>query len=182
MILFCGIVFIGEEAMKSSIIFLFIIIIFVMYFQTSSRAQDISIQSSGMGNVSLLRITDIKADLMYPITIRTGMNDADFSAIVWRGLTMNYMQSKQLLIEQPRVIHIDRGVLNSFSQKRAYDENLMVRQAWSETFGFDIWYPYYRAKAVEGWVKKKVSVKVFKLKGEAEFEKGRIMYTFKTKF
>ena len=168
--------------MKTSIIFLLLIISLVTYFQSICMAQDASIQSSAIGSHSFGLMRDIKADLIMPLTIKTNMNDEDFSEIVWRGLTMHYMQSRELSVKQAKVIRIDRGVFNSFSQKPVYDENRAVRRAWSEAFGFDVWLPYYKAKEVEGWVKKKVSVKIFKLKGEAEFEKGRIMYTFKTKF
>jgi hypothetical protein len=181
MMLLCGIVLVGEETMKSGIIFLFILIC-IVYFQTSARAQDISIQSSAMGNLSLLRISDIKADLMSPITIRTGMNDEDFSEIVWRGLTMHYMKQTESAITQDMAIRIDRHVFNSFCQLPVYDEQKIMRQAWTDAFGFDVWYPYYRAKEVEGWVKRKASIKVFKLKGEPIIERGRIMYAFKTRF
>lgn len=57
-----------------------------------------------------------------------------------------------------------------------------VREEWREALGIDIWYPYYKAKDVEDWVKKRLRVKIFKLKGEPLVDKGRFFYTFKTTF
>jgi hypothetical protein len=168
--------------MKAIIVFIFIAAFFVMFARTSARAQDISIQSSAMGNMSLLRISDIKADFISPITIKTSMNDEDFSEIVWRGLTMHYQKITEAAVTKVTALRIDRRVFNSLCQPPVFDEQKVVRQAWKDAFGFDVWYPYYKAKEVEGWVKKKATIKVFKLKGEPIIEKGRIMYSFKTRF
>jgi hypothetical protein len=160
--------------MKAIIVLFFLVTFLVIYVQSSAMAQDISIQSSSMGNLSLLRITDIKADLLAPITVKIAMNDEDFSEIAWRGLTMHYLKTEPQVIKEAGVICVDRKLLNSFCQRPVNDENQMVRHAWSEALGFDVWYPYYQAKKVEGWV--------FKMKGELILEKGRFMYAFKTKF
>jgi len=58
----------------------------------------------------------------------------------------------------------------------------ILRKKWKEWLGIDIFYPYFKAKEIEDWVKDKCSIKLFKMKGRPKFEKDRFTYTFKTKF
>lgn len=62
------------------------------------------------------------------------------------------------------------------------DEDQVVRAAWHEVFGFDVWYPYYKEKEIEGWVRKRFQIKIFRLKGELEFNSKGFTYTFKSNF
>jgi hypothetical protein len=77
---------------------------------------------------------------------------------------------------------ISRRNFNSIYNAGKPDEKLLLRQAWAEFFGFDVWYPYYKAKEVESWVKERCSVKLFKLKGSPEFKKGFFTFNFNGKF
>lgn len=77
---------------------------------------------------------------------------------------------------------VDCEVFNKFYNKPKVDEKKMLREEWKKAFGIDVWYPYYKAKDVEKWVKKRLGVKVFKFKGEPQFERNEVLYTFKAKF
>jgi hypothetical protein len=79
-------------------------------------------------------------------------------------------------------VTVDREVFNKLYNKPKIDEEKMLREQWKKAFGIDVWYPYYKAKSVERWVKKKLSIKIFKLKGEPQFARNQILYTFKVKF
>jgi hypothetical protein len=87
-----------------------------------------------------------------------------------------------LEIKKMRNAALSREVFNKLYNKPKVDEKKMIREEWKKVFGIDVWYPYYKAKDAEKWVKKRFSVKVFKLKGEPQFKKNQILYTFKTKF
>lgn len=102
----------------------------------------------------------------------------------------NYLRSIELYpaktmvakIDRPNNTKVDRDVFNALYNKPKVNEKEAIRQEWKEAFGVDVWYPYYKAKDVEKWVKKRFSIKVFKFKGEPEFKKNEILYTLKTKF
>jgi len=87
-----------------------------------------------------------------------------------------------LEIKKMRNTTVDREVINKLYNKPKVDKEKMLREEWKKTFGVDVWYPYYKAKDVERWVKKRLSVKVFKLKGEPQFENNQIIYSLKAKF
>ena len=76
----------------------------------------------------------------------------------------------------------NRELFRRMYNRPPIDENRQVRHMWQEAFGVDLWYPYFKAKEVETWVKKKVSVRVFSLKGELHYEKNRVLYSFNKKF
>jgi hypothetical protein len=169
--------------MKPVIIQLFIITFcFINHIGHVWAAQDMFVQAPVMANLSALGLNEIKTDVISPTTIQAEINGDDFTEISWRGCTMEYPKAAGLVCEDSLAIRIDRAQFNSFCNKSACDEQLILRQAWKDAFGIDIWYPYYQAKKVEGWVKKKCSVKIFNLKGEPLIDKGRVMYTFKTAF
>ncbi len=62
------------------------------------------------------------------------------------------------------------------------DDRDQIRALWAQTFGFDVWYPYYKSKEVEAWAKEKVSFKVFKMKCTPKFEKKSFVYICKKRF
>ena len=64
-----------------------------------------------------------------------------------------------------------------------YDRN-KIREEWSEFLGLDVFYPYFKAKEIEDYVQQKSAVKLFNLKGKAEFSKDYhgVKYIFKRKF
>lgn len=59
-----------------------------------------------------------------------------------------------------------------------------LREDWKEFLGVDIFYPYFKAKEVENYVKEKTSVDFLNMKGRPEFDEGsnQIRYIFKKKF
>ena len=61
-------------------------------------------------------------------------------------------------------------------------EKKMLRKRWKKMLGIDVFYPYFKAKEVEKWVKDKASIKVFKIKGRPELKEDYIKYIFKIKF
>ncbi|MDD4940524.1 MAG: hypothetical protein PHS64_02920 [Candidatus Omnitrophica bacterium] len=149
-----------------------VIILSILILQPFAHAQDMFVHVPVMGSLPPVA----------PVTLKIAVTDNEFSAIAWRGMVMHYPRPSNS--EGTKVVtrNIDRAALNSFCTKPVRDENEVVREAWKEAFGFDVWYPYYRAKEVERWVKKKASVRVFRMKGEPIIEKGRLMYAFTSKF
>jgi len=61
-------------------------------------------------------------------------------------------------------------------------EKKLLRKKWKKLLGLDIFYPYFKAKEVEDWIKDKTSMQVFKIKGRPKFENDHIKYIFKIKF
>jgi len=94
------------------------------------------------------------------------------------------IESDDILLEIKKMHNtsVDREVFNKLYNKPKVGEEKILREEWKKVFGIDVWYPYYKAKDVERWVKKRLSVKVFKLKGEPKFERNQALYTFKAKF
>jgi len=68
--------------------------------------------------------------------------------------------------------------------KNADEERRKIREEWKETLGLDVFYPYFKAQEVEDYIKQKSTVKIFNLKGKAEFNKEskELKYIFKSKF
>jgi hypothetical protein len=65
---------------------------------------------------------------------------------------------------------------------RKTEEKRIIREAWEEWLGIDIWYPYFKAKEIEGWVCDKFKVRIFRFKGRLRFEKEKVTYTFRMQF
>ncbi|MCD6228183.1 MAG: hypothetical protein J7K17_01715 [Candidatus Omnitrophica bacterium] len=61
-------------------------------------------------------------------------------------------------------------------------EKKRLRKVWEKMLGVDIFYPYFKAKEVEDWVKEKAKVQFFKIKGKPEFNNDKVQYIFKIKF
>ncbi|HAZ11036.1 MAG: hypothetical protein A2047_05295 [Omnitrophica bacterium GWA2_41_15] len=61
-------------------------------------------------------------------------------------------------------------------------EKIIVREQWERALGMDIFYPYFKAKELESKVREKTSVRIFKVKGKAEFKTNEAKYIFTIKF
>jgi hypothetical protein len=63
-------------------------------------------------------------------------------------------------------------------------ERIKLREDWKEFLGIDIFYPYFKAKEVENFVKEKTAINFFTMKGRPEFHEGsnEVRYIFKKKF
>ncbi|GEM_PF-3041371 len=62
------------------------------------------------------------------------------------------------------------------------DGKEVLREKWRDLLGVDIFYLYFKAKDVEEWVKDRLSVKVFHIKGRPQFKKNSISYVFRASF
>jgi hypothetical protein len=75
--------------------------------------------------------------------------------------------------------------VNTESNNKPIEENaekILLREQWERNLGIDIFYPYFKAKELESKVREKTSVKVFKVRGKAEFKDNEAKYTFSIKF
>jgi hypothetical protein len=75
---------------------------------------------------------------------------------------------------------IDKRIHEDTVKKR--DEQRIIREAWKEWLGIDIWYPYFKAKEIERWICDRFKVKIFNFRGRLKFEKDEVRYTFKMRF
>lgn len=90
--------------------------------------------------------------------------------------------NRNFIKQEQASVPINHEIFNALYNKPMVDEKKRLREEWKKAFGIDVWYPYYEFKKVEKWVKKRFSVKIFRLKGEPEFARNQILYTLKTKF
>jgi hypothetical protein len=75
---------------------------------------------------------------------------------------------------------IDKEIYEDNYKKR--EEKTILREAWKEWLGIDVWYPYFKAKEIEEWIRDRTKIKIFRFRGRAKFERNRIIYTFKMQF
>jgi len=76
-----------------------------------------------------------------------------------------------------------RRILNAFYVKREKgEERRKIRKKWTETFGVDIWYPYFKVKEVERWVKKRFTFRIRKLKCKPRVKRGLANYICEKRF
>lgn len=75
---------------------------------------------------------------------------------------------------------IDKKVYAATIDKK--EEKRILREKWKKLLGIDIFYPYFKAKKVEKWVRDKASMKIFNIKGRPKFDNNQIKYTFTVKF
>ena len=112
------------------------------------------------------------------------INDgSDLCQIKIRDLPDEYLQ--WLILKEYKTSQKDKynhTIFHRLYNKPRIDEKKMIRQAWKKAIGIDIWYPYYKYKKAEDWIKKKCSVRINGLKGKPEFNKDQILYVFKSKF
>lgn len=95
---------------------------------------------------------------------------------------LQWLESGSAKAMRPGMGKPHNQVFSTLYNKPGVDEKKLIRQAWKEAFGIDVWYPYYKYKEAEDWVKERLSVKVIKLKGKPEFDRNHIFYVFKAKF
>jgi|GEM_PF-2764931 len=114
---------------------------------------------------------------IYPL-----INDEELIYEYWYNLKTQADKITQSATLKQKKFTVDRKVFNALYNKPKIDEKRLIRLAWKRVFGVDVWYPYYKVKEIEDWVKEKVSVRVFGLKGRPRFENDQILYVFKAKF
>jgi len=63
-------------------------------------------------------------------------------------------------------------------------EKIKLRTEWKEFLGIDIFYPYFKAKEVENYVREKTALSFLNMKGRTEFDEGsnQVRYIFKKNF
>ncbi|OQX80289.1 MAG: hypothetical protein B6D56_05340 [Candidatus Omnitrophica bacterium 4484_70.1] len=71
---------------------------------------------------------------------------------------------------------------NAYAKSMKEDKKLLRREWKKMLGGVDIFFPYFKAKEVEKWIKKKARVDFFKVKGEPSFKKDKVQYIFKINF
>jgi len=77
---------------------------------------------------------------------------------------------------------INKNVFNALYNKPRVDEKKELRVEWKKVFHADVWFPYYKAKEIEGQVCEKFRVKVWSIKGKPELKKNQALYVFKHAF
>ena len=104
--------------------------------------------------------------------------------------TKNFVaEIEQKSITKPNSKEKPRNPFLDFINSEAYaankdeeDEKKILREKWKELLGIDIFYPYFKAKELEDWIKDRVSIKIFGMKGRPKFDRNQIIYTFKARF
>jgi hypothetical protein len=104
------------------------------------------------------------------------MKNKDLIYTYWQDVKVKAAKNKKLNAA------VDRNVFNALYNKPRVDEKKRIRLAWKKVFGVDVWYPYYKVKEIEDWVKEKMSVRAFGFKGKPKFENDQIVYTFRKTF
>jgi len=67
--------------------------------------------------------------------------------------------------------------------KSVKEDKKFLRREWKKMLGgVDIFFPYFKAKEVERWIKKKAQIDFFNVKGEPSFKKDKVQYIFKINF
>jgi len=61
-------------------------------------------------------------------------------------------------------------------------EREILRERWRKFVGVDIFYPYFKFREIEDWVKDRFSVRFFGMKGRPQFRKNKLLYVFKATF
>jgi len=75
-----------------------------------------------------------------------------------------------------------RATFKIFYNKPYVNEKKTIRAQWEQTFGIDVWVPYYKAKEIEDRISDKFKVKIFKLSGKPKCDDNECKYTFSGKF
>jgi hypothetical protein len=100
----------------------------------------------------------------------------------WQELKNQASRTALTATNKQKNLTVDRRVFNALYNKRKLDEKKLIRMAWKKVFGLDVWYPYYKAKEIEDWVKERFSLRIHGFKGRPKFENDQILYVFKKKF
>jgi hypothetical protein len=158
-------------------IFIFFILGQVLFVQ----AQNVVIQVYDPQNLvlksnSLLSVNFSRLENNLSQTIRKELRDYYASLLYRSGPVLT--KPAQTESKKPAEASSSREVFKLLYNEPGVDEKAALRQEWAEAFGIDVWSPYYKYKEIEKLIKKKLSVKVFKLKGEPRVERGKILYVF----
>lgn len=62
------------------------------------------------------------------------------------------------------------------------EDRNFLREEWRRALGVDIFYPYFKAKEIEDWLKEKVSIRLFNIKGRPQLSDDQVKYIFKISF
>ena len=138
-------------------------------------AQNIFIEPYNLHNFLFTIDNLFQQHLTKPENNLIGNADLIDEYLEWLGL--NSAKTTRLEMGKPH-----NEVFNALYNKPKVDEKKLIREAWKKAFGIDVWYPYYKYKEIEDWVKERLSVKVFNLKGKPKFSRNHIFYVFKSKF
>ncbi len=70
------------------------------------------------------------------------------------------------------------------AEENSDDERKKIREEWKEFLGLDVFYPYFKAKEIENYIQEKSAIKLFNMRGKAEFSKDskQVKYIFKRSF
>lgn len=105
-----------------------------------------------------------------------------FNADIWR----TYLFMSSLALKQDNAKRtVKQNIatqLNALYIKSDPEEKDKMRLAWTETLGFDLWYPYFKTKEIEKWFKERVSFKFLKMKCSPKNSKGSFLYVCKKSF
>ncbi|MCX5707900.1 MAG: hypothetical protein NTY14_02825 [Candidatus Omnitrophica bacterium] len=167
------------------ILLLIILIFFIFYAEIPVWAQNVVIQVYDPQGLVLksngllpMNFPGLEKDLSQPIQKEL----EDYSVFLLYRLGPVLTTPGQVETRESANADSNREVFKLFYNKPRVDEKAVLRQEWAEAFGFDVWSPYYKYKEIEKLVKKKLSVQIFKLKGEPRLEKGEIFYVFAAAF
>jgi len=76
-----------------------------------------------------------------------------------------------------------RKTLNAFYVKKEQgEERRKIREKWTQVLGIDVWYPYFKVKDAERWVKKRFSFRIRKLKCKPLVKRGLAQYICEKRF
>jgi hypothetical protein len=174
-----------SEVLRRRIFLLIVLIFFVFCLKFSVWAQNVVIQVYDaqsrilkLNNLLPIDFTGLEKDLSRPI--QKELEDYCASLLYQLGPILTVSQRTE--IQESANAGLNREIFKLIYNKPRIDEKAVLRQEWAEAFGFDVWSPYYKYKEIEKLVKKKLSVQVFKLKGEPRLEKGKIFYVFAATF
>lgn len=182
-----------NEGLRRKIIFLAVLIFFILC-ATVSWAQNVVIQVYDPQAIML------KPGTLLPMNFFSLRNDLNLSIsdegeAYFRKIDKEKIFKQYLKIGGSILVNTgqaatgkrpdspsSREVFNAFYNTPGVEEKTVLRQEWEKALGFDVWSPYYQYKEIEKKVKSKLSVRVFKLKGEPRVERDKFFYVFATAF
>ncbi len=99
----------------------------------------------------------------------------------------NYLRNERYNSDTPQkkgfsIIQLFKS--KAFAATENIDERQRLREEWREFLGLDVFYPYFKAHDVEEYIREKSAVKLFNLRGKAEFNRNskEVRYIFRNKF
>jgi hypothetical protein len=182
-----------NEGLRRKVFFLSVIIFFI-FCAAVSWAQNVVIQVYDPqivmlkpGSLLPMNFFSLRNDLRLAISEES---EANFWKIDKEEIFKQYLKiggsilvnTRQASIEKRPDSPSSREVFNAFYNTPGVEEKAILRQEWEKALGFDVWNPYYKYKEIEKKVKSKLSVRVFRLKGEPRVERDKFFYVFATAF